>query len=283
MVHLYMYYVCLLRYYMNVNKIYCDESRQTGSKYKLVSGIWIDSQYGWPFVKDFFKICEDKYQIPPPGNMKWSKVPNKIDGKYYSLYEELIDLYFKYNNAGKMFFKVIIADESYNMADQYYHDNDYEKGFYKLYYYLILHTLRRGEKYHIRIASRDPCRKVNRLTEMDRLQDLHKCLNNGFRKKMRYNYNENIVLSVEARPAKSRLLIQLTDILMGAVGYQWCEEHKKTCARQSKVELSYYIAEKLNRDNLIFTTDWNDTRFNIFKLDPGSRNEKAPHCLHKPL
>ena len=78
--------------------------------------------------------------------------------------------------------------------------------------------------------------------------------------------NKNPVLTVEPRKAKSRRLIQLADILMGSVGYHWNDEHFKNKTKDGKVYLANYIAKKLGRRNLKFTTNWNNRKFNIFYM-----------------
>lgn len=200
--------------------------------------------------------------------MKWTKVPNKIHDKYFGFYILLIDLFFEYSRQERMFFKTIIADSSYDFKHPLYHSGDPEAGFYKLYYQLLLNSLRRNERYHIRIADRTVSNKRFPLSQTERLDELMQCLNNGFTKKTQYAFLDDVVLSIEPRPAKDRLLIQLADILMGAVGFHWEGLHKRAEAKKSKVYLANHIAQKLGYRNLIFTTYASDRYFNIFHIQP---------------
>lgn len=253
---------------MATYRIYCDESRQDNNEYKLIGGIWIDTQYSQMFVDEFHSIISSKY-TSLPGHMKWTRVPGNINIPIFHQYLDLIDLYFKYNSLGRMYFKTIIADSKYNMKDEKFHHGDYEEGFYKLYYFLIIHSLRLPLQYHIRVAKRDVSKAIRNLDESARLDELKKALNNGVRKKVNKPYYQNIVLSVEARPAREKRLIQIADILMGAVGYQWCGDYNKQEKVNGKKYLCDYISSKLNKPNLLFTSSWNDRTFNIFKLNPG--------------
>ena len=75
------------------------------------------------------------------------------------------------------------------------------------------------------------------------------------------------VKTIESRLAESRRLIQLADLLAGAVGYHWNEEHIKDTAKLGKVVLAQHIARKLGKNDLRFTTGWRDKCFNIFFFD----------------
>jgi len=253
-----------------VYKIYCDESRQTDSQYKLMGGIWIKKECGWPFVDEFHNICINNLGFLP-GHMKWTKVPSPSPqgtSKYLKAYGYLVNLYFKYNAEGKMFFKTIIADKDYDFSHDIFNRGDPEVGFYKLYYLLILNSLDFGNKYHIRVAKRNVSQKRMALDERSRLSDLQKCLNSGFIKKINYANNDDIVLTIEPRSARDRRLIQLADILTGAVGYHWNGFHNLPNAKPGKVLLANYIAKQVGRCNLCFQTYPSNRLFNIFRLKP---------------
>ena len=159
---------------MDTYKIYCDESRQNEKGYKLMGGIWIQEQEGWPFVNEFHNICEEKIGTRP-AHMKFEKATTHE--LYYKFYKYIVDLYFKYNNKNKMFFKTIIVDDNYNFKHNHYHDGDFEIGFYKLYYYLIKNTFENNTEYHLRIAKRSVSKKQSDRGEIERLNDLKECLN----------------------------------------------------------------------------------------------------------
>lgn len=255
---------------MSVYKIYCDESRQNNCEYHLIGGVWIQAESGWDFVNDFHSLCRTRLGILP-AHMKWTNVPSKPTSKYYGFYTDLIDLYFDYNRQGKMCFRTIIADRDYVIDHDIHHSGDAEVGFYKLYYQLILHTLSVDSFYHLRIAKRPVSKKAQDMGEMERLNDLKNALNNGVRKKYTERgifFSRDLVLSIQARMAKERVLIQLADIMMGATGYHWNKEHLKERASEGKVSLSKYIASKLGRENLCFITYASNRNFNVFHLKP---------------
>lgn len=153
---------------MSIYRIYCDESRQNKGPYKLMGGVWVDQFYAQRFVDDFHMRILNNFS-GMPAHMKWTRVPGNTNIPLFKQYIELLDLFFEYNDRNLMFFKTIIADNTYNMEDPYYHNNDYENGFYKLYYDLILHTLDFKNRYHIRIAQRDVSKKIMSVDESYRL------------------------------------------------------------------------------------------------------------------
>lgn len=260
---------------MQFMKIYCDESRQNGHKYKLIGGIWIPQEYCRPFVDDFLRFCDNEVRTRPR-HMKWKKVPSP-GTKYMKFYTGLVDLYFEYAFQQRMDFRVIVADDEYKLDHPDYHGGDPEKGFYTLYYELIVHALRPNCRYHVRVGHREVSRKVRPLTEMDRLRELHEALNNGFAKIMRERRGrvvaENVVLSVEPRHPQQRILMQLADILTGATGFHWHGGHLRPGAKEGKVYLAKRIAGHLGRKDLRFTSERLDRVFNVFYIKPRGRKQ----------
>lgn len=247
-------------------KIYCDESRQDSPKYKLLGSIWLPADLGQPFVDEFFGWCQT-HVGGLPRHMKWTNCPPRPDSHYMLYYVHLVDMFFSNIERG-MRFRTIIADNDYDFAHPWYHGGDPEVGFWKLYYQLLLHPLNEGNEYHIRIAQRTVSKKVANLELEDRLTDLRNALNNGFRKRCHYEVIDDIVAPIEARPARSRLLIQLADILTGAVGFHWHLEHLKDDAKPGKLFLAKHIARHLGRDDLLFRSLTSDSGFNIFRFKP---------------
>lgn len=264
---------------MPIFKIYCDESRQNIGQYMLVGGVWIQQEYGWNYVNEFEDFCKSQLGLVcPMGHMKWQKVPSKPEGKYFEAYKKLVDLYFDYNSQNIMFFRTLIADRNlYNFSHPIYHLGDYERGFYNLYCQLILNWIQKNNVYHIRVAKRPIKKLFPADNEKFRLYLLQRKINNKFMQKICKYYYSSIkppVLSIESRLAKSRRLIQIADILMGAVGFYWNKEHLKDNCKEGKLYLAKYIAQKIDQENLIFETRWDNKKFNIFYFDTNKSHYK---------
>lgn len=252
---------------MAVFKVYCDESRQVDSRYMLLGGCWILKEEGWNFVNEFDEYCKKELKFSAPlGHMKWTNLPTKTEGKYFLAYKYLIDLYFKYNEQNKMFFKTIIIDTTkFDFEHEFYFDGDYEKGFYSAYCQLLFYWISKKNKYHIRTASRN----IKKADPLDNEEKRLNELKNKIHLKLKSKTGKDIkpIKSIEPRSAKDRRLIQITDILMGAVGFHWNDEHLKSNPKKTKLFFSNYIAEKLGKEDLRFETCWNEHKFNIFYLD----------------
>lgn len=224
-------------------EIYCDESRPEvifGSKEKLneynqfmlIGGIWLDAK-DRNDIKEKIKSLKIKHNAF--GEIKWKNVsPSKLD-----FYLELIDLFF-YSD---LRFRCILINGKH-FDSTIYHNSDDELGFYKFYYQLIYHWLEPLENYAIFLDH-----KKNRLP--DRLHVLNDVLNNS---------SFSFVNRVQAIPSKESVLIQLADLLMGAVGYKFHNHHNSS----AKLEVIKRIETHLGHP--IRKTYKNESKFNIFQV-----------------
>ena len=223
-----------------IYKCYCDESGLDGkSKYYFLGSIWIPAEKGQEFVNTYWRQIEKAGFHKKPKHLKWTEVPTKETCFFMGLYTILIDLFFE-----KKYIEFSLISVTKNEYDISY--SDFEDGFYKLYFQLLFHRLNENKQYHIRIAHRDVSKKVKALSQEERHQMLKDCLNYEF---FRYQGICN-VLSVEPRMAGDKLLIQLADILMGAVAFHFNEEQCKDAPSRGKVFLANYIAKKLEQKSL---------------------------------
>lgn len=89
-------------------------------------------------------------------------------------------------------------------------------------------------------------------------------LNRGIRKK--HNIGSDVIRSVEPRESKGNNLIQVADILIGAIGFQKNGFDLIAGSSPSKRELSRYIASQAGLENLIEDTKWGQYRFMIWNF-----------------
>lgn len=220
-------------------EIYCDESRpdslsrQNKDKYMVIGGIWIDRDKR-NSLKRKIKKLQKKHNVY--GELKWRNVsPSKLD-----FYLELVDLFF----TEPVRFRGIVVDTNKVRIDLY-HDNDHELGFYKFYFQLLLHWLEQTEHYWIYLDH-----KKNK--NVDRLHTLCKVLNNA---------SFSFVESVQAIESKHSLLVQLADVLIGAVGYKY----HNYCTSEAKLKIVEKIESYLGHP--IKKTYKTEFKFNIFEIE----------------
>lgn len=230
-------------------ELYCDESRQDlfnnkksiteNNRYICIGGLWIESDVREE-IKNNIKVLQEKYKIF--GEFKWKTVtPSK-----YSFYEELIDLFFNYNNS--MRFRCVVIDATKVDMDTY-NNSDSELGFYKFYYQLLTYWINNKNQYKIYTDY-----KVNR--KNDRLNELKDVLNNKVR-------SLNTVQLIQAINSKESLLLQLEDVLMGAVAYKYNYRDAGTAIAKNKLikKIEEILDAKITDNNKY------NSKFNIFKIN----------------
>ncbi len=265
---------------VGVKKIYCDESRQNGNhQFRLLGSIWIDRADGWPFIESYLEKCRSHGRRDFPSSVSFKDCPSRPDKIFMRYYEALLDTFFEYAERGLVECRVIIVSKDEFRFDHPEHNaGDFETGFSKLYYQLIVHRLSYTGNYHVRLAQRPVDKSVFEKSAADRAFELKRYLNNGFN--ARYGKSgaphRRVVSSVEYRSAKDRVFIQLADVIMGAIGYQWNLEFLKPGAAAGKQHLCRYISTKLGRASLLYTSPPWEEPINIFRFTPSEHRKGAP-------
>lgn len=234
-------------------EIYCDESRQDllsrnketiedHDRYTCIGGIWIYKEKRNE-IKNKIKQLKEKHSTF--GEIKWRNVaPSKID-----FYKELIDLFFEYNN--EIRFRCVVVDSLKVDLDKW-HNSDAELGFYKFYYQLLFHWISKANNYYIFTDY-----KVNR--KNNRIIELKEIIN-------RANHS-NPIKVIEPIESKESLILQLEDVLMGAVGYKY--NFGESGKSEAKSFIVRYIEELLEAE--IISTSRTNIKFNIFEIDLKNR------------
>lgn len=234
--------------------IFCDESRQTKDCFMILGGIIL------PFEKiqqfdDTMKLYRKETSMF--AELKWSKVSNqKLDE-----YKRFVDFFFALNNNNAIHFKAMIID-THQLNHKKFNAGDKELGFYKFYYQLLLHSF--GKKYYT--PGTRFVVKLDQRTTKYRLSDLQKILNLGINKK--YHITTSPFVAVESVNSKQSEVMQVNDILLGAIGYLKNDLHLLAGSKFTKIELAKYIASKTGLRSITSNTNFHQNRFSIwnFKL-----------------
>lgn len=186
--------------------VYCDESRQdllanpnaitATNRFCCIGGISIPFEQRTE-VKAAIKLLQKEYAVY--GELRWGTVANnKVD-----FYLELVDLFFSFPD---LMFRTVVIDAS-KVQNDIFNDSDQELGYYKFYYQLLNHWLTAPDAYRIYTDQ-----KTNK--DKMRLKELRRIL----------NISRGVQTSVEliqAIDSKESLLLQMENILMGAVGFKY--------------------------------------------------------------
>jgi hypothetical protein len=167
--------------------------------------------------------------------LKWTKVSKAKLPEY----KNFIDGFFYYALREAIHFQAVVFDT---------HDPGYRRflrankdlGFYKLYYQFLLHKF--GS-----YALTDATRLFVFLDESSQLTESRRdvmkiVLNRGIRQ--RWQRNADIVETVASLVSHENDLMQVADVLMGAVAFHWNQRHRLKQAAPPKTELAAYIASK---------------------------------------
>ncbi len=225
-------------------EIYCDEcrpdllsSKNPLSRYMLIGGLWLRAEDRSGFKQEIHTL-RNKYRVG--GEFKWNKIsPSRMD-----FYKELVDWYIQKNDVLR--FRCIAVDRQ-KVDLLRYHDNDQELGFYKFYYQLIHHWILDFNEYAIFLDFKSNQRQ-------DRLPVLKQCLTNS-------NLASQIS-NVQAIRSSESVLIQLTDVLIGAAAGRLNE---KISPGGAKEEIVNELESKLGRQ--IQHTLKCENKYNVFVID----------------
>ncbi len=225
-------------------EVYCDESRpellslregtNIKDRYMVIGGLWVPYPIRERF-KDEIKRIRHYHEVY--GEIKWKNVsPSKID-----FYHDLVRLFFRFEGIR---FRCIVVD-SLEVDLKTFHESDSELGFYKFYYQLLKHWVDNRERYWIYLDY-----KKNKVS--DRLKVLKRVLNNSA---------SGTIEDVQAIDSKQSLIIQMSDVLIGAIGYKY-NGYSSSDAKLSLINLI-----ENDFDCQIEKTFKNSYKFNIFEID----------------
>jgi hypothetical protein len=236
-----------------IHHIHCDES-QTGARFVVYGGI-ITSGRNVEWFDGLMEQWRAHHNMRK--ELKWTKVTNQK----YEEYRSLVDLFFEHADLHRLYFKSVVFDME-QVDYRTYHDGDEELGFYRFYYQFLLHKFCRYAKtdehaLHVFIDERSTRRKFP-------LRTLHDALNAGIKKK--YGRTVDVVRQVEPRKSKETNLMQVADVLMGAVGWHSNDLGDREEARVAKVNLAAYIAKRAKLASLKHGTPWGQENFEVWRF-----------------
>jgi hypothetical protein len=147
-------------------------------------------------------------------------------------------------------------------------------GFYKFYYWFLLNNFANYPRVfdcdmHIFVDERSMTGNP--------LEVLHIILNRGIRK--RFFVDRDLVKSVEACDSKTSELLQLADVIMGAVGFHNNEWHRQPNAAKHRVDLADLIARKAGRRDLMQDTAYTRGNFRILRWAPDERGNNRRQAV----
>ncbi len=180
------------------------------------------------------------------------------EGKFETA-KRIIDVFLEGNASRKLDFNCIVFDQT-KVKHGVFNENDPDLGFFKfLYQHYNKHRRMFGH------ASSYRCFHGNRETAYD-MNEMRKVLNNAASQDADYGVAPYKI--VEFRKVKETNLLQMADLLIGAVGF---EIHEKGLVRPDspKARLAAYLRKECPCDSLAVPTKQPDRGFSIWHFELG--------------
>lgn len=228
--------------------IYCDESchiQHDGNDIMVIGGVFCPKSKAKKINKEIRRIKE-KYKIGPFAEVKWHKVSNnKLD-----FYKELIEYFFSTED---LRFRCVIAPEKKKLNLEKY-SLTYNEWYYRIYYLLLKEIISIDSEYYIYMDIKDTKGGV-------KVKKLQEVLNN-----LLYSFYSDVVKNVQLVRSDEIEIMQLSDILIGAVSYI---NRDLNTTSNGKNEIINLILEKTGQ-GLKYTTSPKifHNKFDIFRWKP---------------
>ena len=234
--------------------IYCDESchlEHDHQKIMVLGAIRCDKTYKSQIVKEI-RAIKEKHNMKRFCEVKWTKVsPSKLE-----LYKELISYFFTNPHLS---FRAVIVDKTKLKHELF--NQTHDEFYYKVYYQLLCRIIVPNNENYIYLDIKDTkgARKVKKLGEV---------LANGI-----YDFDMKCIKNVQNINSKESELLQLADILIGAISYLNRNENKKENYSKAKMEIINAII-KYSGYNLKKSTILSEEKFNLFFMELYERTKQ---------
>lgn len=224
-------------------KLFCDESNHL---YSDKSDIMVLGGIGCPssqveYANRYIKYLKHKHNAK--GELKWTK----LNSNKKEFYKDILEFFF--SNRFFRFNAQVILNKSKLNHDEY-NESDSNLFYYKMYYYAIMPFLQIDKKINIFMDYKDT-------RGGQRVRKLKEVVNNTFYGQIDCEFT--IIQSYESQ------IMQLADILIGAIGYK----NREDIEHKSKIK-NYIVStiEKISGINLNKSTPPWENKFRIYLFYP---------------
>ncbi len=235
---------------------YADESGISQDRFTVVGGLCMRRDTVARVYASMAKYRDDHKMR---SELKWSKVSNQKLEEYMAL----VDLFFALNNTNHIQFHAVIFD-SHQANNAKYNNGDQDIGLSKLYYDLLLHKfVKRCGKTGSLFACLD---RRNSSTSLD---DLRRMLNATAARDCGVFHSP--LRQLISRDSKTDCVLQMNDVILGAVCSIRNGRHLLAGTRQAKRELAKYVLDKSGVQSYDSDTPREMNRFTIWNKRPRPR------------
>lgn len=228
--------------------VYCDETchlEHDGINDMVIGAVWCpqDKLRG---INQRIRTIKLRNGISPSAELKWTKIsPAKVQ-----VYKDIIDYFF---NDDDIHFRAIIIPDKSKLNHQAFHQT-HDEWYYKMYFDMLKVILSPTEQYEIYIDIKDThsYQKAQKLKEV--------CSNSM------YDFSQNIIRRLQPIRSDEIQIMQLVDILIGAIGYENRIFQDGFVKSQAKLEVVDLIKRRSNY-SLTRSTLLREDKCNLFVWD----------------
>lgn len=232
--------------------VYCDESchlQHSGSRAMALGAIWCPKQKTREINKRLIEI-KHRHGINHAAEVKWTKAsPANL-----SLYIDLLDYFL--DDDDLHFRGVVIPNKE--ILDHEKFDQTHDEWYYKMYFTLLKAIFRRDSHYYVYLDIKDTHSSEN-ATKLESV-----CANNAF------DFSHDIIRRVQPIRSEEVQLMQLVDILTGAIAYRHNYPQITPKMNSTKVAIVNRIIAR-SHVNLTKTTLASEEKFNLLIWEPYMR------------
>ena len=232
---------------------FADESCISNDRFTVVGGVCV-RKAAIPKIHQNIQAFRDTHNMH--SELKWTKISNQKEAEYRAF----VDLFFALNNANMVHFHSIIFD-SHKANHKKFNDGDADIGLSKLYYQLILH---RFSKYYPHAGGMCVC--LDRRNSSTSLNDLRGMLNAGIAKT--HVVTGSPIKQVLSQDSHADDILQLNDVILGAVGAAHNGKHNLVTGRASKRAIASLVLEKSGLEAFEQDSARGVTRFSVWNMRP---------------
>lgn len=236
---------------MEIN-VYCDESchlEKDRQPVMVLGAVWCPQDSVAQIGKDI-RAIKERHGLPRSHEFKWTKISeSKKD-----FYIDLVDCFF---HTGNLNFRGYIAQKE-GLNHALIPDQTHDTWYYKIYFRMLEQIFTRENTYNIYLDIKDT--RGGRKT-----RKLHEVLCNS-----KLDFNEELVKRIQLVRSHEVELVQLADVLIGALSFIHCGHDQKPEASPAKLEVIERIRQKSGY-NLTLQTPLREIKFNLFFWQPQAR------------
>lgn len=221
--------------------IYCDESchlQNDGIKPMVLGAVWCPKSER-ESIFQHLRAIKVQHGLSPACELKWNAVsPSKIN-----YYLDVINYFF--DNPDLHFRALVVPDKTMLRHQDF--NQTHDSFYYKMYFNLLKTILDPKCTYEIYIDIKD----TQGQTKVEKLQQ-YLC-------NSKYDFDKNILRKIQQVRSHEVELIQLADLLLGAV----CYVHRELNTSETKIKLTEQI-KKRSGYSLLVKTLYKEDKMNIF-------------------